>query len=76
VDDAADLERITGAARHLLSLIDQVLDLAKVDSGRMVIECAPVVLDEVLEDVDAAGRTLAPVRGNRWICRLLSRIVG
>ena len=43
------LEDILGSARHLLSLIDDVLDLAKVEAGQIELQVAPFSLPEALE---------------------------
>ena len=40
---------IAESGRHLLSLINEILDLAKVESGTMVLECAPVSITNLLE---------------------------
>lgn len=66
VDCTDDLERIVGSARHLLALIDQILDLAKVESGKMELDLRTVDLGSLFDELDATGRTLARVRNNEW----------
>ena len=43
------VKEISGAGRHLLILINDILDLAKVESGKMDIRMSPVDLTELLE---------------------------
>jgi signal transduction histidine kinase len=54
------LQHIYKSGRHLLSLINDVLDLAKVESGRIEIHPEPVDLPEVLREVTdvLAAKTL------------------
>ena len=65
-EDTTDLQHIVGSARHLLALIDQVLDLAKVEAGRMEVELRKVPLQSFLVELDTVGRTLARTHANRW----------
>ncbi len=46
-----DLARIQGSQRHLLRLINDVLDFAKLESGRATYDVAPVTLGDVASDV-------------------------
>ena len=42
------LDTVEGAARHLLSLVDDVLDLSKIESGKLVLEQIDFDLDALL----------------------------
>ena len=46
-----DLERIKRSQEFLLSLINDVLNFAKIEAGSVVFHIAPVAVDELLEDV-------------------------
>jgi signal transduction histidine kinase len=64
-DSLTDLNRILSSSKHLLALINDVLDLSKVDSGRMSFEAAPFdPKDVMIEAVDTIGPAAA-ANGNR-----------
>jgi len=50
-DQADNVHEILKAGQHLLELINEVLDLAKVEAGRMEISREPVALNDLMEDV-------------------------
>ncbi|MGC4080036.1 MAG: response regulator [Rubrivivax sp.] len=45
------LEKVQAAAGHLLQVINDILDLSKIESGHMLIEGRPFVLDELVQRV-------------------------
>jgi signal transduction histidine kinase len=48
-----DLERIRSSEQHLLGLIGAVLDLSRIESGRVAYELETVVVDPFLRELDA-----------------------
>lgn len=56
---------IVKSGRHLLALINEILDLEKVESGTVALEIAPVPLHEALAEVAAMIAPLADARGIR-----------
>lgn len=58
-----DVTEIHRNSRHLLSLIDDILDLAKLDSGRMGLRQEPVNLQEVFHEVLETVRPLTQAKG-------------
>ncbi|MCX7288981.1 MAG: PAS domain-containing protein [Rhodobacterales bacterium] len=62
-EQTAMLQVIRGSGEHLLSVINDILDLAKIEAGRLVLESAPLSLDRVLEQVLSAHRIEARTKG-------------
>jgi PAS domain S-box-containing protein len=57
------LQTIQSSGRHLLSLINDLLDLAKIESGKVELTFEPVASQEVVEEVAQALRPLAEAKG-------------
>jgi len=53
------------AGSDLLQLINDVLDLAKVESGRMQLKLEPLAMQDILVELDASLRPMAEIKGLR-----------
>ena len=62
-----DLNNVHHAADHLLSLIDEVLDLSKIEVGKMEVHLEEFMLQDLLDDVIATAMPLAQNNNNRLI---------
>lgn len=62
-DQKHQLDIVQKGARHLLSLINDLLDLAKIESGKVEIQYEPIVCQEVIDEVAAALGPLAKKKG-------------
>jgi PAS domain S-box-containing protein len=63
---APDLEKISVAGRHLLSLIDQVLDLAAAEAGELALSPQPFDAAVFAREMAPAAEVLATRNGNSF----------
>ncbi|MFP4598788.1 MAG: response regulator [Persicimonas sp.] len=71
-----DLERILTAGRHLLSLINDILDLSKIEAGKVELDVSSFELSELLDDIDATVRPLAQKNNNELTLELGDELSG
>jgi signal transduction histidine kinase/CheY-like chemotaxis protein len=66
-DEFEPLDRVLGAGRHLLALINDILDLSKIEAGRMELHLEPFPLVPLIEDVAKTIEPMAAKNGNRIV---------
>lgn len=65
-EQARQLTTIESSARHLLTLISDILDLAKIESGKVEIHREAVSCRSVIDEVAASLRPMAEQKGLRF----------
>jgi PAS domain S-box-containing protein len=70
-DQAAMLRVIQDSGEHLLAVINDILDLAKIEAGQLTLEPAPLSLTAVAERVLAVHRIRAEAKELRLVFELL-----
>jgi PAS domain S-box-containing protein len=59
------LDKINGAGRHLLSIINDILDLSKIEAGKLQLEQGDFALDAVLDHIRSLISDAAQAKGLR-----------
>jgi signal transduction histidine kinase len=59
------LQRTLKAARHLLELVNDVLDLSKIEAGKIELALQPVNVETLIEDLFVTVRPLADEHGSQ-----------
>ena len=60
---AASVHDILSAGRHLLKLIDEVLDISRIEAGRLALSMEPVMVGDIADSAMSVMRPLAAERG-------------
>src|SRR6201996_6421860 len=64
----SDLGKIHGAGQHLLKLVNEILDLSKIEAGKMELDLEEVDICELIEQVAEGAKPAAINNGNEFSC--------
>src|SRR5258707_14666846 len=59
------VNRVLKAGRHLLNLINEILDLSKIEAGKLELNIERVAIAPIMEEIAGTGSPLAEQNGNR-----------
>ncbi|MBR2697689.1 MAG: response regulator [Clostridia bacterium] len=68
------LEKIGGSARHLLGLINDILDMSRIESGRLVLRREEFSFSGMLEQINTMVMSQCGDKGLTYECRMLSLV--
>ena len=64
-DQLARLDKLQAASHHLADIVDAILELTKIDAGKLDLEERPLSLAALLDEVAAMGEVQASTKGLR-----------
>ncbi len=64
IENVQDLRKIQASGKHLLSLINDVLDLSKIEAGKMVLHLEAFEVSQVIEEMVTTLQPAAAKNGN------------
>ena len=65
-EQIADLQKISAAGQHLLSMVNDILDISKIEAGKMDLYLEDVDLDKLINEVEINSRPLAAKNTNTF----------
>ena len=68
------LEKIGGSARHLLGLINDILDMSRIESGRLLIRREEFSFSGMLEQINTMVSTQCSEKGLRYECHVIGGV--
>jgi len=62
----SDLQKVRSSGRHLLGLINDILDISKIEAGKLGLNVEPVELADAMSEIESAAMPLIEKNTNRF----------
>ena len=66
-EQIADLQKISAAGKHLLAMVNDILDISKIEAGKMALHIENVDLHDLIDEVASTGRSMAAKNSNSFV---------
>ena len=66
-EQIADLQKISAAGKHLLAMVNDILDISKIEAGKMALHLETLDIDKLIDEVEATARPLAAKNTNSFV---------
>ena len=65
-EEIADLQKISAAGKHLLAMVNDILDISKIEAGKTELYLEDIDLAALIDEVESTGRPLAAKNTNAF----------
>ncbi len=66
-EQIADLQKISAAGKHLLSMVNDILDISKIEAGKMELYMERMSLDRFIDEIEFTGRPMVVKNSNQFV---------
>ena len=66
-EQIADLQKISAAGKHLLSMVNDILDISKIEAGKTELYPETIDFGALIDEIESTSRPLAAKNTNRFI---------
>jgi len=70
----SDLDRVVASGKHLLTLINDILDLSKIEAGKMELYLETINVEQLLQEIEATVQPLIANKSNQLLVRYLNSL--
>lgn len=65
-EQISDLQKISAAGKHLLSMVNDILDISKIEAGKMEIYLERLSLNRFIDEIEFTGRPMVVRNSNQF----------